>query len=64
MEQLNVLMQYTVCAAATFVFVILLPFGVHICAKNGKDRLGRVLAFFWVEGWIFATVFVYNAIFG
>jgi hypothetical protein len=64
MEQLNVFIKYIGCAGVTCIGIILLPFGVSICARDGKDHLGRVLAFFWVVEWIFVTVFLYNAIFG
>lgn len=64
MEQLNVFIKYIGCAAVTFVFIILLPLGVSTCIHNDNDLLGKTLAYFWVVGWICATVFVYNAIFG
>ena len=64
MEQLSAFIKFIGCAGVTLVAIILIPFGVSICIENDDEFLGRTLTFFWVVEWIFATVFVYNAVFG
>ena len=63
MEQIDIVIKHIGCSMVAFVCIILLPFGVFTCIKNDHDRFGRILMFFWVVEWIFATVLMYDAIF-